>query len=324
MTTRQRVQRKIRKTIVRSVDRAATKMPDVLKPVRPVLVATDGSRAAGAAIKFARAMADTGVWQPEVVTVLQPLPITVADVALPGGPILAEPALTGGVIGAIRRQLRRLGAASWDFRVEFGTAARSIVSLAHASQAQLIVIGLGKHGKLARLFGAETAARICRLTDTPVLAVEEHAGALPHTAVVAMDFGDSSVRAAREALALLQPPARLHLLHVDWTINLRSVQDPGWDRTYAAGVEHGFERLRKELAPPKGIEITSELRDGGVIEGILKVASEVHADVLAVGSHSQKVIDRLLIGSTPALLLRAARCSVLIAPPVNTSDSSTA
>jgi nucleotide-binding universal stress UspA family protein len=186
------------------------------------------------------------------------------------------------------------------------------------------VIGLGKHGKLARLFGAETAARICRLTDTPVLAVEQHAGSLPHRAVVAMDFGDSSVRAAREALALLQPPGRLHLLHVDWVANLYEPEDPAWDRTYTAGVEHGFKRLMEELTPPEGVTITWELRHGSVISTILKVSSEIEADLLAAGSHSQKVIDRLIIGSTSALLLRAARCSVLIAPPVKTTDSSTA
>jgi nucleotide-binding universal stress UspA family protein len=316
MATRQRDQRKSRrKPLRRATLRAAAKTIDPLTPARPVLVATDGSRAAGAAIQFARAMSDVGLWQPEVVTVLAPLPVTVADVLLPGGPLLPEPALTEGLIGAIRRQLRRLGAASWNFRVEFGSAARSIVGLAHRSQAELIVIGLGKHGKLARLLGAETAARLCRLTDTPVLAIEAHAGALPHTALVAMDFGESSVRAAREALALLQPPGRLHLLHVNGTASATSLKDPAWDRTYADGVEHGFNRLTRELAPPKGIQITSELRHGGVISTILKVTSEIGADLLVAGSHSQTVIDRLIIGSTPGQLLRAARCSVLVAPP---------
>jgi nucleotide-binding universal stress UspA family protein len=52
-----------------------------------------------------------------------------------------------------------------------------------------------------------------------------------------------------------------------------------------------------------------------VISTTLKVAGEIGADLLAAGSHSQKVIDRLIIGSTAAQLLRAARCSVFIAPP---------
>jgi nucleotide-binding universal stress UspA family protein len=209
-------------------------------------------------------------------------------------------------------------------RVQFGGTARSIVDLAHERQAELIVIGLGKHGKLARLFGAETAARVCRLTDIPVLAVEASVNKLPRVAVVGMDFGDSSVRAAREALALLQPPGRLHLLHVSWTVSGHSLHDPAWDRTYAAGVQQGFDRLRKELSPPEGIVITSELRDDGVISSILEVAKDLGADLLAVGSHSLKVIDRMLIGSTTSQLLRAANCSVLVAPPMTAADSSAA
>jgi len=63
------------------------------------------------------------------------------------------------------------------------------------------------------------------------------------------------------------------------------------------------------------VRITSETRVGNVVEAILKAASRIDADVIAAGSHSQNVIDRMLIGSTPAQLLRAAKCSILIAPP---------
>ena len=40
------------------------------------------------------------------------------------------------------------------------------------------------------------------------------------------------------------------------------------------------------------------------------------ADVIAAGSHSQHVVDRLIVGSLPAQWLRAAPHSVLIAAPV--------
>jgi nucleotide-binding universal stress UspA family protein len=314
MAIRQRSVRKSRKHPKMAARRTASASIEPMT-ARPVLVATDGSRAAAAAIKFASAMAGAGRWRPEAVTVLEHYPLAVADFVLPVPTIVAEPEISQGVIGMIRRQLRRFGAASWKLRVQFGRVASTIVELAHQQKAELIVVGLGKHGKLGRLFGAETASRICRLTDTPILAVDANARELPHTAIVAMDFGDSSVRAAREILDLLQSPGRLHLLHVLWGLGGGTLHDPAWERTYAAGVEHGFQRLRQELKPQDEIEITSELRSGGVVETILKVANEIDADVLVVGSHSQNVIDRLVIGSTPAQLLRAAKCSVLIAPP---------
>lgn len=284
-------------------------------PQRRVLIATDGSRVAGAAIRLTRTMMVEGPWAPQAVTVLEPLPVSVADVAL-GAPTLGfQQEVTDSVLGAVRAQLRRLGAPEWNLSVQFGRVAHSIARLARDEKSEVIVLGLGHHGRLARLAGAETAARVVRLSDVPVLAVAEGAKARPSTAVVAVDFGDSSVRAAREALKLVQPSGRVHLLHVRWSTTRRMAGDPIWERTYADGVQRGFERLRGELKAPAGISVTFELRYGQVVETILSVATKLHADLIAAGSHSQSVLDRMIIGSTPSQLLRASECSVLIAPP---------
>jgi nucleotide-binding universal stress UspA family protein len=284
---------------------------------RPVLLATDGSRVAGAAIRLTRTMVVDGLWSPQAVTVLEPLPIAVADVTL-GAPIPAYTNdLTDSVLGAVRGQLRRLGAPDWNLAVQFGRVAHSIARLARDEKSEIIVLGLGRHGRLARLAGAETAARVVRLSDVPVIAVADGSKARPSTALVAMDFGESSVRAAREALALLRPPGRLHLLHVRWSARGLPLVDPAWERTYTDGVERGFERLRKELHAPPGISITTELRYGLITETIIGQAKRIRAELIAAGSHSQTVIDRLIIGSTPAQLLRASECSVLVAPPAS-------
>jgi nucleotide-binding universal stress UspA family protein len=65
------------------------------------------------------------------------------------------------------------------------------------------------------------------------------------------------------------------------------------------------------------------VRRGEVITSILQAVKDTNADLLAAGSHSQGVIDRLIIGSTTSQLLRAARCSVLVAPPDKSAASST-
>jgi nucleotide-binding universal stress UspA family protein len=287
----------------------------------PVLVATDGSRIAHAAIRLASLMAERGAWAPQAVTVFEPLPVSVADMTLaPPAPIYYE-TLMESAAGLVQRQVRRYGGATWNLLVEFGRSAPTITRLAKEQGARIIVIGLGRHGKLARLFGAETATRVARQSDVPVLAVAGSARELPRTALVAMDFGESSVRAAREAIALLQPGGRLHLLHVRWAMNGETAPDTDWERTYALGVEQGFKRLVHQLGHDnKEIEITTELRLGKVIETTLKVAKEIDADVIAVGSHNQSFVDRMVIGFTPAYLLRAARCSVLVAPPVKGAD----
>jgi nucleotide-binding universal stress UspA family protein len=184
----------------------------------------------------------------------------------------------------------------------------------------MIVLGLGRHGRLARWLGAETAARVARHSDVPVLAVDEKMRDLPRTALVAIDFGESSIRAAREAAALLPPGGQLLLLHVRWALDGMTDRNLEWDRTYELGVQRGFDRLVAELQRETDVAITTEVARGPVIESILTVAKRVSADVIALGSHSQNVVDRLAIGYTPGAILRAASCSVLVAPP---SDSST-
>lgn len=319
MTTRKRGTRKARLLSLKPTLGAVRADVAPHKTARPILIATDGSTAAGAAIKFARTMDQAGAWAPEAVTVVEHLPLAVADFALPAPVFVADPASGEGLVSAVHRQLVRFGGKAWSFRSETGSAAASIVDLAKERNVEMIVLGLGKHGKLARLFGAETAARVCRHTDVPVLAVDHRARGRPQTVVAAMDFGASSVRAAREALDLLGPGGRIHLLHVRWALNGRALQDDEWERTYALGVERGFQRLAKELARA-GITVTSELRRGAVLKSILQVATELDADLIVAGSHGQTVVDRLLLGSTPAHLLRAAKCSVLIAPPVTNQE----
>ena len=281
---------------------------------RRVLVAIDGTNASVAAIRFAREMEGAGLWQPEAITVVEHVPIAVADAMLPMPMPLDEPALIEGSIKAVRRQLEKHGAGDWPFRSEMGPAAGGILEFARVRGVDLIVLGLGRHGKLARLFGAETAARVCRKTQVPVIAVDERAKGRPDSIVVAMDFGTSSVRAAHEALDLLAHGGRLHLVHVRWAIDGHTLGDPVWERTYALGVEQGFSRLLPQLRRD-GISVTSEMMLGGILESLLKTIKQKKADIVALGSHSQKVIDRLVLGSTPAHILRAVECSVLIAPP---------
>lgn len=283
---------------------------------RTVVIATDGSRLAGSAIRVARLMSERGQWAPQAVTVLEPLPVSVADVTIGPPTLVYQQEVTDGLLGAIATQLARGGGKDWKLAVQFGRAAPVIARFAREAHADLIVLGLGKHGKLARLAGAETAARVVRLSDVPVLAVGESVRGLPFTGVVAMDFGDSSVRAAREALALLQAPGRLHLLHVRWAVNGQTLGDSAWERTYADGVQRGFERVLRELGTREGIKITTEFVKGEVLASVLSVATKMAADVIAAGSHSQTVLDRMIIGSTPAQLLRAAPHSVLIAAPM--------
>lgn len=283
-------------------------------PTRRVLLATDGSAPANAALRLARLYADRGDWKPDVVTVSEPIPAYVGDLGMPMPSPDQELLVRDGVVARISKQVRRFGSQSWDVEVEFGRTAPSIVRAASKHNAELIVLGLGSHGRIARLFGAETAARVARHADVPVLAVHPRTTRLPRVAVVGVDFGPSSLQAAREALRLLESPGRLHLVHVKWGMNLTTLSDEDWTAAYEAGAERGLARVIDQLDQREGIEITTDLADGVMTSALLRAAKEAKADIIAVGRHGERALDRMVIGSTPTQILRTASCSVLVAP----------
>ena len=288
-------------------------------PPRPrrVLIATDGGRSSSAAIKLARAMQSRGDWAPFLVTVLEPLPVAVGEVVLPAPPSQYELAVADGVLAAIKAQIKRYGDSRWDLRTEFGSPTRQIVRLAAEVHPDLITIGLGRHGRLARMLGAETTARVARQSPVPLLAVSPRTWYSRHTAVAAVDFGDASVRAAREVLELLEQPGKLHLLHVRSRFNTTAIADTAWEHAYAAAADAEFGRLRATIGEKAGIETTSSVVAGNVVDAIIGKARAVRAHFIAIGSHNESVLERMMIGSTPTELLRQSPCSVLIAPPAH-------
>lgn len=291
------------------------RVPYAAVPLK-VLIAVDGSRASNAALRFARRMAELNRWTPHAITVAQPVPIYLGEIMTPVPLPVTDVIMTSALL-ALRSQLRRHGVPTWHTCVRFGPTGWSILESAHQFGSRLIVIGLGKHGKLGRFFGAETANRVARHSDIPMLAVHARARELPRVVVAGVDFGPSSDRAIREAVELLEQDGQLHLVHVMSSTNYTPMDDVAWRLSYAQAVEKSFAALLDRLHP--AVTVKTKLVTGDVVEGLTEYAKAVGADLIALGSHNQGVVERLLLGSTPAELLRIAPCSVLIAPPPSTA-----
>jgi nucleotide-binding universal stress UspA family protein len=67
----------------------------------------------------------------------------------------------------------------------------------------------------------------------------------------------------------------------------------------------------------RGVEVQLfvHVHIGGPTAEILRVAEEVSADLIIVGSHDRGTIGRLLLGSVSQAVLREAHCPVLVARP---------
>jgi nucleotide-binding universal stress UspA family protein len=61
-----------------------------------------------------------------------------------------------------------------------------------------------------------------------------------------------------------------------------------------------------------GMKVTTAVQQGDPKSVIIDTSEEWHADLIVLGSHGRKALDRFLMGSVSAAIARHARCSVEI------------
>lgn len=288
--------------------------PTVFDVTRRMLVSTDGSRAAAAALRVAAQLSARTGGSVSAVTVFESLPVHAMGFVLDAATWANDPVLTDSTVDRIKRQLRGAGGERWELHVEFGSATSEIVRLADVTEATLIVIGLGKHSPMARAFGAETTLRVIRHASVPVLAVDRRARALPHSAVVAADLGSGDLRLAQTALGVMSRPATLHLVHVRPELEIVPAHAAGWDRAYEETAREALEKVAARLRD-SNVTVETHVVAGTVAQKITGFAYARRMGLIAAGRQSRSVVERLFIGSSATQIVRAADCSVLIVPP---------
>jgi nucleotide-binding universal stress UspA family protein len=280
----------------------------------PIIIATDGRDQSNPALVAGRILAGEEIDAFRVVTVVRPMPLVSPEASIPYSPEV-DAARCEERKRDVLGQIRRVWAedAPIDVEVCEGDAATEIADLAHQVNASLIVAGLGRHRVMDRLFGDETALRLIRLAGVPVLAVAPGLDHAPHSIVVAVDFSETSLRAARTALELAAPMATVHLVHVA----PRDATSYGWSGTgvsYRDDAGYALQKIHDQLRVPDGMVVQRILLHGDPATELLAFASSVRADLIASGSHGHGFVARLLIGSVTTRLLRCATCSVLSVP----------
>ncbi len=290
-------------------------LPEVA--VGHVLVGSDGSAAAEAALRVAAALSTERGAEIEVLTVLEPLPVYEGGYvpALPYGEI--DEARERERSARVRKQLLALGEVDSDWPLELGRgrAAETLAARAVASGARLVVVGIGRHRPVDRLLGSETALQLVRRSPVPVLAVHPSAPALPRRVLVGTDFSASSGRALRVALSLMGAGGELDVVHVQPAVELPGEAERDWTVGYAREIDAQFARLLASLQLPRGVRVRTERVEGDPAAQLMAHAERMGADLVAVGSHGRSYLERLLVGSVATRVLRSSHTSVLVAPP---------
>jgi nucleotide-binding universal stress UspA family protein len=209
----------------------------------------------------------------------------------------------------------------WPVHISVGAAAYEILRYAESQGAALIVMGLRHHGVVDRILRDETTLTVARRARGAVLAVTPTLIGLPHRAIVGVDFGPASIRAARAALDVLghRPSAEgtmLRLVYVDRSgVEGRREDTAGEALIKHLGVDAAFEQLVRELAAPPGVHIENVTRHGLPATELLACADESRADLIAIGSLRHERLERWILGSVTTEVIRDGRCSVLVIPP---------
>ena len=60
--------------------------------------------------------------------------------------------------------------------------------------------------------------------------------------------------------------------------------------------------------------IQTLVREGDLAEAILKTAEELHSDIIVIGSHSQKWLENILLGSVSEKVLQTSSIPLFIVP----------
>jgi nucleotide-binding universal stress UspA family protein len=286
-----------------------------------ILLATDARAGADGAARMAAVLSVEGEVTVEVVVVLEhsadygPGSVGTLDFSsdVEGG------ARTRAAREKVEESISRASDESqaWPVHVRAGKPPVEIARLAQEVDANLILLGAGRHGRPDRWFGTETALRVMQLSHVPVLAVPQDAAARrPETIVAAVDFSDFSRDAVQAALALASPGAAIHLVHVVRIAPIEALYPVTveWDESFRDPLRQRLQEWARSLSGLDARAPELHLLTGEVAEEITSLAERLGADLLVAGSHGTGFFGRLLLGSVSSSLIRRAECAVLIAP----------
>lgn len=148
----------------------------------------------------------------------------------------------------------------------------------------------------------------------------------PYIVVIGTDFSEQAKRALRAAYtqARKHAPAELHVVHASVAVSAL----PAYDALSVSPVQSLEEQqaqlvrhLDEQLASLPGfaksqVSIMAHVLLDAPMFALTRLASELGADLIVVGTHGRHGVARWLLGSVAEAVVRQATCPVLVIPPL--------
>jgi nucleotide-binding universal stress UspA family protein len=126
------------------------------------------------------------------------------------------------------------------------------------------------------------------------------------------DFSERSEYAFRLACSLARDhDARLILLHIIPPPQTVAYEAMPVLPAYPPGYRKELEEKLRGLKPPAEVQVEYRLEEGYAATEIVRIAAEIHCDMIVMGTHGRSGLGRLLLGSVAEEVLRKASCPVL-------------
>jgi len=217
--------------------------------------------------------------------------------------------------------------------VREGDPDKEIVAAAKEIGADLIVMGSHSQRNLWDVVLGSTTAKVAKAAPCPVLITSHqppHRGPMaPKRFLLATDFSAHAKMAEKVALSMAREHGEQHHL---WVL---AVIEPSEELPVGAGFvgyvsDSAATELERELhaeeetevnqklkpiidaAQEAGLKAQALIRHGNPAKEIVKAAIDIEADMIIVGSHSQRHIWEVLLGNTAEGIAKMAPCPVMI------------
>jgi nucleotide-binding universal stress UspA family protein len=288
--------------------------------VRTILVPLDGSDFAEDAIPVAADLAKRWGATVEFATVEPPLSTAVMSYDSPDAVMLTQDDLQEELhqyVASKADAVRTTHGIHASERVLRGLPAPALARHIDAHKIDLVVMTTHGRGGLSRFWLGSVADQLLRRSKVPVLLLRPGSTTAPgqfHRVLVALDGSPQSETVLDPAatLAGMTPGSMVVLVRVIdpplWTAR------PELEQAARRVAAHQLEGLAQRLRL-RGTPVTVRVESGPTVAArILESADAVEADLIVVGTHGARGVERLVLGSVADKVVRGANRAVLVAP----------
>jgi nucleotide-binding universal stress UspA family protein len=187
-----------------------------------------------------------------------------------------------------------------------------IVHVAEDENCDLIVMGRRGKNQLERELVGSVTARVIGYTRKDVLVVPEGTKLTRKNILLATDGSPSCETAVDRAIELAkEQSASLTAVSVVYTNDEYLALAPGIVEKLIAKAKEKLATIEQK-GKDAGVAITSLVKEGEAFEAITNLAQNNNIDLIVMGSHGKKGLQRLLMGSVTERTIGYASCPVLV------------